>query len=69
MKELRDIFANVKEQGDLDKRLLEVFEMGVRAGAEAMESFYALADPDMDFDPVEGVVKAVMDEMRPWKKP
>jgi len=66
MKELRDIFSNVKEQGDLDKRLLQVFEMGVRAGAEKMASWnYA----EIYDDPVQEVTELVMEKFRPWEKP
>lgn len=62
--DIRREFLLLEHMHDLDKRLLLVFELGVRAGAEAMASYDMLADPDEDFDPIEGVTKAVMDEVR-----
>jgi hypothetical protein len=65
MKELRDIFANVKEQGDLDKRLLEVFEMGVRAGAEEMWGFEEHYDSVDGETNLETVTRLAMEKIRP----
>lgn len=62
--DIRDEFVQLEHMHDLTKRLLRVFELGVRAGAEAMASYDMLADPDEDFDPIEGVTRAVMDEAR-----